>query len=552
MLKSVNPAETASWKKLKSHYGKMRNARIRKLFDEDKERFSRFSLSLGDLLVDYSKNIITRETVGLLTALAEETGLRDAIEAMFNGECINVTENRPVLHTALRNISGEPVYAQGRDIMPQIRSTLERMEDFSRQVIEGRWRGYTDKAVRSVVNIGIGGSHLGAAMATEALRPYSNELSLHFVSNIDATDISETLKGLNPETTLFLIASKTFTTQETMTNAKTAREWFLAKAKKEEYIKRHFIAISANAERAAEFGIAAENVFMFWDWVGGRYSLWSAIGLSVACAVGFDNYSRMLEGAYDMDSHFRSAPFEKNIPVMLALIGIWYNNFFGASSEAVLPYDEYLKYLPAYLQQANMESNGKYVGRNGAEVDYHTGPVIWGQPGTNGQHAFFQLLHQGTRIVPCDFIAPFKSHNPVGEHHSMLISNFLAQTEALMNGRTADEVRSELKASGMSADAIKRLAPYKVFKGNRPTNTIVFDKLTPRLLGALIAMYEHKIFVQGVIWNITSFDQWGVELGKKLAGAVLGEIKEGKEVSGHDSSTNGLVNRFIRIGAKGL
>ncbi|NOZ85649.1 MAG: glucose-6-phosphate isomerase [Deltaproteobacteria bacterium] len=545
MLNRINPTETTAWKKLRDHYEVMKNRHMRDMFREDPDRFSKFSIRFRDILVDYSKNIITGETMDLLLELARQAELKDAIEKMFSGEKINETENRAVLHTALRNLSGEPVYVDGKDIMPEVQAVLGQMKDFSERVISGQWKGYTGKPVRDIVNIGIGGSDLGPVMVTEALKPYKKpHINVHFVSNIDGTHIAETLRRLSPETTLFMIASKTFTTQETMTNARTARKWFLDSAGDGAFVKKHFVALSTNKEKVGEFGIDTENMFVFWDWVGGRYSLWSAIGLSIACAVGFENFTALLEGAHAMDRHFRETPFEKNIPVILALIGIWYNNFHGAETEAILPYDQYMHRFPAYFQQGNMESNGKSVDRSGRETAYQTGPVIWGEPGTNGQHAFFQHIHQGTKLIPCDFIAPAVSHNPIGEHHDILLSNFFAQTEALMKGKEREAVIEELRAAGESEERIERLLPFKVFKGNRPTNSILVKKLTPRTLGSLIAMYEHKIFVQGVIWNIFSFDQWGVELGKQLAGNILPELKDDKAVTSHDSSTNGLINAF--------
>ncbi|SLM30157.1 glucosephosphate isomerase [Desulfamplus magnetovallimortis] len=546
MLANINPQNTESWKKLTEHYNKMRNIHMRKLFAEDPERFSRFSIRFNDILVDYSKNIITDETICHLVELAKETELPDAMEKMFTGDRINGTENRAVLHTALRNIKNSPVIFDGEDIMPKINLVLEQMKKFSDDIGSGKWKGYTGKPVTDIVNIGIGGSDLGPLMVTECLKPYAKKnLSAHFVSNVDATHIVETLKHLNPETTLFLIASKTFTTQETMTNAHNARKWLLAYANGDESaVKYHFAAISTNKDAVQNFGIDSSNMFEFWEWVGGRYSLWSAIGLSICCSVGFDNFRELLSGAHDMDLHFRNSSFDKNIPVILALTGIWYTNFFGAKSEVILPYDQYMHRFPAYFQQGNMESNGKSVDRNGNEISWSTGPVIWGEPGTNGQHAFYQLIHQGTELVPADFLAPARSHNPSGDHHNILISNFLAQTEALMQGRDYETVRDIMKNEGKTDDEIKRVAPHKVFKGNRPTNSILFKKLTPRTLGSLIAMYEHKIFVQGVIWNIFSFDQWGVELGKELARKILPEIKNSHKTDTHDSSTNGLINTF--------
>ncbi|OGW36554.1 MAG: glucose-6-phosphate isomerase [Nitrospirae bacterium RBG_13_39_12] len=551
MLDKINPLETSTWKKLKEHYELMRNTHMRDMFNEDPDRFSRFSVRFEDIIVDYSKNIINRQTVQLLLELAVDLKLKDAIEQMFSGEKINETENRAVLHIALRNRTNNPIYVDGNDVMPEVNAVLKQMEGFSNIIISGKWKGFSGKTITDIVNIGIGGSDLGPVMVTEALKPYSQpNINTHFVSNIDATHIQETLKTLSPETTLFIISSKTFTTQETMTNAYMARKWFLDSAKDEVHIKQHFVAVSTNKEEVKKFGIDPENIFIFWDWVGGRYSLWSAIGLSIACAIGFENFIELLEGAHAMDKHFRETPFEKNIPVTLALIGIWHNNFFGAETEAILPYDQYMHRFPAYFQQGNMESNGKYIDRNGHKVSYQTGPIIWGEPGTNGQHAFYQLIHQGTKLIPCDFLAPAISHNPIGNHHNILLSNFFAQTEALMKGKTEKEVFEELKLSGKSDEEIKKLAPFKTFKGNTPTNSILFKKLTPRTLGSLIAMYEHKIFVQGVIWNIFSFDQWGVELGKQLAKRILPELDGDKQVTSHDPSTNGLINTFKKLRGK--
>ncbi len=545
MLAKTNPTDTNSWKKLTDHYEIMQNVHMRDLFAEDPERFNTFSIRFNDILVDYSKNIITGETLKLLIGLADETGLRDAIEKMFSGDKINQTENRAVLHIALRNRKNTPIFVDGKDVMAEVNAVLEKMKDFSDRVISGQWKGFTQKRVTDIVNIGIGGSDLGPVMVTECLRPYAKEgLSVHFVSNVDGTHITETLKRLDPETTLFMIASKTFTTQETMTNAFSARDWFLACAKDQSHIARHFVAISTNAKEVEAFGIDESNMFEFWDWVGGRYSLWSAIGLSIACYIGYERFAELLQGAFDMDLHFRQARFEENIPVVLGLIGIWYNNFFCAQTEVILPYDQYMHRFPAYFQQANMESNGKSADRNGQKTDYQTGPIIWGEPGTNGQHAFYQLIHQGTKLIPADFLAPAISHNPIGEHHNILLSNFFAQTEALLSGKTRQEVIDELKTDGKSDDEIKILLPYKVFEGNRPTNSILFKKLTPRVLGSLIAMYEHKIFVQGVVWNIFSFDQWGVELGKQLANKMLPELTDDTSIASHDSSTNGLINTF--------
>jgi glucose-6-phosphate isomerase len=548
MLSKTNPTGTEAWKKLTRHFEKARHIRMRDLFARDPNRFEEFSIRFEDLLVDYSKNRITRETLELLCDLAETCNVDGAISSMFSGDPINETEGRAVLHVALRNRSEEPVYCAGRDVMPDVRSVLEKMKRFSLKIRSGEWKGYTGKSITDVVNIGIGGSDLGPVMVYECLKPYGKPgLSAHYVSNVDGTHISETLRSLRPETTLFMIASKTFTTQETMTNAFSAREWFLHHAGNPAFVEKHFVAISTNAPKVAEFGIHPGNMFEFWDWVGGRYSLWSAIGLSVACVIGFDRFEELLEGAHAMDRHFRESPLSRNIPVILALIGIWYTNFFGAETEAILPYDQSMHRFPAYMQQANMESNGKSVDRAGEKIAYGTGPVVWGEPGTNGQHAFYQLIHQGTRLVPADFLAPAVSHYPLGAHHRILLSNFFAQTEALMNGRTAEEAAEELRRSGIDEETVLRLTPHRTFEGNRPTNSILFGKLTPRNLGSLIAMYEHKIFVQGVLWNIFSFDQWGVELGKQLAGRILPELQDDHPVSSHDSSTNGLINHYKRI-----
>ena len=545
MLPKTDPTATAAWKKLAAHYEATKSLHMRQLFAEDPERFRNFSIRFNDILVDCSKNRITAETLRLLIDLAESCGLKDAIAKMFAGDRINETENRAVLHTALRNRSNIPILVDGKDVMPEVNAVLAKMKGFAEQVRSGAWQGFTGKRITDIVNIGIGGSDLGPVMVTECLRPYAQPgLNVHFVSNVDGTHIAETLKPLDPETTLFLIASKTFTTQETMTNAFSAREWFLKRAGNSAHVARHFVAISTNTAKVTEFGILPDNMFVFWDWVGGRYSLWSAIGLSIACYVGFERFEDLLAGAYVMDRHFAEAPFDHNIPVILALLGIWYVNFFGAETEAILPYDQYMHRFPAYFQQGNMESNGKSVDRTGRRVGYATGPVIWGEPGTNGQHAFYQLIHQGTRLVPADFLAPAVSHNPVGKHHPILLSNFFAQTEALMNGKAAEEAAAELRKEGKSEEEIQRLAPHKVFEGNRPTNSILFKQLTPAVLGSLIAMYEHKIFVQGVIWNIFSFDQWGVELGKQLATQILPELADDRPVKSHDSSTNGLINAY--------
>ncbi|WP_350306432.1 glucose-6-phosphate isomerase [Photorhabdus viridis] len=544
-MKNINPSQTSAWKALEQHFAQIKNIHIRELFEQDKDRFAKFSATFDDqMLVDFSKNRITTETLEKLQTLAEETDVTGAIRSMFSGEKINRTEDRAVLHIALRNRSNTPIIVDGEDVMQQVNAVLEKMKNFSQRVINGEWKGYTGKAITDVVNIGIGGSDLGPYMVTEALKPYKNHLNMHFVSNVDGTHIAETLKALNPETTLFLIASKTFTTQETMTNAHSARDWFLKTAGDEVHVAKHFAALSTNEQEIKKFGIDTQNMFEFWDWVGGRYSLWSAIGLSIALSIGFDNFEQLLSGAHAMDQHFAHTQFEQNIPVLLALIGIWYNNFFGAETEAILPYDQYLHRFAAYFQQGNMESNGKYIDRNGCPVNYQTGPIIWGEPGTNGQHAFYQLIHQGTKLIPCDFIAPAISHNPLSDHHNKLLSNFFAQTEALAFGKTRGQVDAEFAASGKTAVEVGHVAPFKVFEGNRPTNSILLREITPFSLGTLIAMYEHKIFVQGAILNIFTFDQWGVELGKQLANRILPELEDGEEVADHDSSTNGLINRF--------
>ena len=545
-MKNINPTNTQAWKALEAHQSQLAHTTIADLFKQEQNRFNDYSLTFeNQILVDFSKNKINQETLKLLHQLAKESALDEAINAMFTGEKINRTENRAVLHTALRNRSNAPVYVDGKDVMPEVNAVLAKMRAFCDRVISGEWKGYTGKAITDVVNIGIGGSDLGPYMVTEALRPYKNHLNMHFVSNVDGTHIAETLKKVNPETTLFLVASKTFTTQETMTNANTARDWLLAAAKDNSAVAKHFAALSTNGKAVAEFGIDTNNMFEFWDWVGGRYSLWSAIGLSIALSIGFDNFEALLSGAHEMDKHFRTAPLEKNIPATLALVGLWNTNFLGAQTEAILPYDQYLHRFAAYFQQGNMESNGKYVDRNGDVIrDYQTGPIIWGEPGTNGQHAFYQLIHQGTMLIPCDFIAPAQSHNPLGDHHSKLLSNFFAQTEALAFGKTKEEVEAEFVKAGKSLDEVKDIVPFKVFTGNKPTNSILVQKITPFVLGALIAMYEHKIFAQGVIFNIFSFDQWGVELGKQLANRILPELADKEKVTSHDSSTNGLINQF--------
>ncbi|EPS0300433.1 glucose-6-phosphate isomerase [Escherichia coli] len=544
-MKNINPTQTAAWQALQKHFDEMKDVTIADLFAKDGDRFSKFSATFGDqMLVDYSKNRITEETLEKLQDLAKECDLAGAIKSMFSGEKINRTENRAVLHVALRNRSNTPILVDGKDVMPEVNAVLEKMKTFSEAIISGEWKGYTGKAITDVVNIGIGGSDLGPYMVTEALRPYKNHLNMHFVSNVDGTHIAEVLKKVNPETTLFLVASKTFTTQETMTNAHSARDWFLKAAGDEKHVAKHFAALSTNAKAVGEFGIDTANMFEFWDWVGGRYSLWSAIGLSIVLSIGFDNFVELLSGAHAMDKHFSTTPAEKNLPVLLALIGIWYNNFFGAETEAILPYDQYMHRFAAYFQQGNMESNGKYVDRNGNVVDYQTGPIIWGEPGTNGQHAFYQLIHQGTKMVPCDFIAPAITHNPLSDHHQKLLSNFFAQTEALAFGKSREVVEQEYRDQGKDPATLDYVVPFKVFEGNRPTNSILLREITPFSLGALIALYEHKIFTQGVILNIFTFDQWGVELGKQLANRILPELKDGKEISSHDSSTNGLINRY--------
>ncbi|WGE76480.1 glucose-6-phosphate isomerase [Actinobacillus equuli subsp. haemolyticus] len=542
-MQNINPTQTAAWAALEQH--KADNLNIPQLFAEDTNRFDKYHLNFEEqILVDFSKNAINQKTLDLLRQLASECGLASATEAMFSGQKINRTENRAVLHTALRNRSNTPVMVDGKDVMPEVNAVLAKMKDFCERVISGSRKGYTGKAITDVINIGIGGSDLGPYMVTEALRPYKNHLNMHFVSNVDGTHIAEVLKKVNPETTLVLVASKTFTTQETMTNALTAREWLLAAAKDESAVAKHFAALSTNAAEVAKFGIDTANMFEFWDWVGGRYSLWSAIGLSIALSLGFENFEALLSGAHAMDKHFRTAPIEQNIPTTLALIGIWNSNFLGAETEALLPYDQYLHRFAAYFQQGNMESNGKFVGRDGSPVTHQTGPIVWGEPGTNGQDAFYQLIHQGTKLIPCDFIAPAQTHNPVGDHHAKLLSNFFAQTEALAFGKSKETVEAEFVAAGKNLADVAEIVPFKVFTGNKPTNSILVQKITPFTLGALIAMYEHKIFVQGVIFNIYSFDQWGVELGKQLANRILPELQNAEQITDHDSSTNGLINQF--------
>ncbi|MFP4517178.1 MAG: glucose-6-phosphate isomerase [Desulfovibrionales bacterium] len=539
------PTHLPSWEQLLLHRKEMDDVHMRDLFAADPQRFEKFSLSLGDILFDYSKNRITEKTMTLLLELAAQAGVEKRIGAMFGGEKINVTEDRAVLHVALRNRTNRPIFVDGDDVMPGVNAVLDRMRTFTEQVRTGAWTGHTGKPVRDVVNIGIGGSDLGPQMVCQALTHYGRpDLRVHFVSNVDGTHLAETLKPLDPETTLFIVASKTFTTQETLTNARSARDWLLKSLEDTDAVASHFVALSTNREAVTEFGIDPENMFEFWDWVGGRYSLWSAIGLSIAVAIGFDRFEELLTGAHKVDEHFRTAPFARNIPVIMALLGIWYANFYGAETHAILPYDQYLQRFPAYFQQGDMESNGKRVTLDGEVVDYTTGPVIWGEPGTNGQHAFFQLIHQGTRLIPCDFLAPAQSLNPVGEHHAILLANFFAQTEALMTGKTEEEARADLQRSGLEGEALERILPHKIFPGNRPTNSVLFRRLDPQTLGSLIALYEHKIFVQGTIWKVNSFDQWGVELGKQLAKKILPELKGKDSIAGHDASTNGLINAF--------
>jgi glucose-6-phosphate isomerase len=545
MFPKIDPSGTEAWKKLAAHADKMKQVHMKSLFAQDDERFKKFSFVLNDIVVDFSKNRITEETMQLLLELARECKVKEAIDALFEGDLINETEHRSVLHVALRNFSGKPVYSEGQNVMPEVQAVQEQMKRFCEQVHSGEWTGYTGKRIKYIVNIGIGGSDLGPYMVTEALRPYwVDGIQTYFVSNVDATHIAETLKKVTPEETLFLVASKTFTTQETMTNAHTAREWFLKVAGDESYVAKHFVALSTNEKEVVKFGIDKQNMFQFWDWVGGRYSLWSAIGLSIALTIGYERFEELLKGAHTVDNHFQETPFEQNIPVWMALISLWYINFFDTQTEAILPYDQYMHRFPAYFQQGNMESNGKSVDRNGEPVVYKTGPIVWGEPGTNGQHAFYQLIHQGTILIPCDFIAFAQSHNPIGDHQEKLLSNFFAQAEALMNGKSEQEIEEELLKAGKSVEEIAKLAPFKIFEGNRPTNSILGKQLTPFTLGALIALYEHKIFTQGVIWNIFSFDQWGVELGKQLANKILPELQSEAPVASHDSSTNGLINLY--------
>ncbi|WP_103327913.1 glucose-6-phosphate isomerase [Bacteroidetes bacterium endosymbiont of Geopemphigus sp.] len=546
-LKKIDPTQTLAWQKLQIHFREIRKSSLRELFTKDPERFDRFSLRFEDIFLDYSKNLITSKTIDLLLELARETHLSEAIEKMFSGDIINKTEGRSVLHTALRNYSNQPVYVNGNDVMPQVRAVLDQMRIFSDSVLNREWKGYTDKPITDVVHIGIGGSDLGPYMVAEALKYYKTLLKMHFVSNIDGTQIAETLREISPETTLFVIASKTFTTQETMTNALTARRWFLKYASMEKHIAKHFIALSTNIDEVSSFGIDPQNMFRFWDWVGGRYSLWGAIGLSICLAVGYDNFKELLEGAHALDCHFRQAPLGKNLPVVLALLGIWYNNFFDAQTHAILPYDQYLHRFTAYIQQADMESNGKSINREGFKIEYQSGPVIWGEPGTNGQHAFYQLLHQGTKLIPCDFIAAAQPLYSLGDHHQKLLSHFFAQTRALAFGKDLTQVKTELRSHGKNPGEIAFLSSFKVFNGSRPSNSIIFKKLTPKTLGSLIAMYEHKIFVQGVLWNLYSFDQWGVELGKELAQEIFPCLNSGALSKDFDSSTKGLLNEYAKM-----
>jgi glucose-6-phosphate isomerase len=542
----VGPVDLPMWQALQAHQRAIADVHMRDLFAGDPQRFARFSRRLDGILFDYSKNRVTAETMELLMVLARQAGLADKIEAMFTGQKYNNTENRAVLHVALRNRSKRPIMVDSADVMPGVNAVLAQMHAFSEAVRSGEWKGHTGKAITDIVNIGIGGSDLGPKMVCEALKPYGQHgLRVHFVSNVDGTDLAETLKLVDPETVLFLVASKTFTTQETMSNAHSARNWFLAAAGDENAVAKHFVAMSTNAQEVGRFGIDTANMFEFWDWVGGRYSLWSAVGLSIALYLGMDNFEALLAGAFKVDEHFRNTPFEDNIPVIMGLLGIWYNNFFSAQSHAILPYDQYLMHFSAYFQQGDMESNGKRVTRDGEPVDYQTGPIIWGQPGTNGQHAFYQLIHQGTKLIPCDFLAAAQSHNPLGEHHMLLLSNYFAQTEALMTGKMADAVRAEF--AGKEPANVETLVSAKTFPGNRPTNSFLYPKLTPETLGSLIALYEHKIFTQGAIWDVNSFDQWGVELGKQLAKVILPELRTAEDIDTHDASTNGLINYYKSV-----
>ena len=541
-LKNTNPTTTSAWKQLGENFKDTESLHLKDLFGANKERATKFTLRFQEFLIDYSKNRITDKTLSLLIQLAEEVNLKDAIEKLFKGDLINQTEARSVLHTALRAKETEKIMVSGVNIIPEVYQVKAQIRKFSEEIINGHRKGFTGKKFTDIVNIGIGGSDLGPLMVTEALKYYKNQLRTHFVSNVDGDHVHEILKELNAETTLFVIVSKTFTTQETLSNANTIRKWFL-KSATENDVSKHFAAVSTNSEKISEFGIANENVFPMWDWVGGRFSLWSAVGLSISLAIGYENFQELLSGANEMDTHFRTASFNENIPVILALLSIWYNNFYGAETEAVIPYTQYLNRFSAYLQQGMMESNGKSVDRDGNFTEYQTGTIIWGEPGTNAQHAFFQLIHQGTKLIPADFIGFKESLHGDSDHHNKLMANFFAQTEALMNGKTAEEVRQELEAKNMAANEIERLVPFKTFEGNKPTNTLLIEKLTPKTLGMLIAMYEHKIFVQGIVWNIYSFDQWGVELGKQLASTILKDINN-SEIAKHDSSTLNLLHFF--------
>ncbi|MFO7592600.1 MAG: glucose-6-phosphate isomerase [Pseudomonadota bacterium] len=546
-MEETRLGKTRAWQALNRHYEKVADVHMRELFAADPQRFENFSVQFNDILLDYSKNRVTEETMRLLFDLAREANLTGWARRMFGGEHINFTEDRAVLHMALRNRSNTPIYVDGEDVMPEVNRVLERMRRFCIKVHTGIWKGHTGKRITDVVNIGIGGSDLGPQMVTEALKPYArDDIEVHFVSNVDGTHVAEQIKKLDPETTLFIVASKTFTTQETLTNARTARRWLVENLRDESAVASHFVAVSTNTEEVKAFGIDPKNMFEFWDWVGGRYSLWSSIGLSIALYLGMDNFEELLAGAHAMDQHFMRTPVEKNLPVIMGLLGVWYSSFFGAETHAILPYDQYLHRFTAYLQQADMESNGKRIDRDGQVVDYNTGPIIWGESGTNGQHAFYQLIHQGTHLIPIDFMAPVETHNPVGDHHVILLANFFSQSEALMLGRTEEEARAELEATGLSGDELEQILPHKIFTGNKPSNSIMFHKLTPYTLGSIIALYEHKIFVQGIIWRINSFDQWGVELGKKLANTILSKLDDDKPISSHDSSTNGLINYYKR------
>ncbi len=544
----TNPTNFPIWQELAEHQKDVFPLHMRDLFDKEPERFQKYSLQVGDMLLDYSKNRITDKTLSLLFQLARDMDLEGMRDKMFSGEKINFSEHRAVLHTALRNRSNTPVYVDGKDVMPDVNRVLAQMRDFSDRVRNGSWKGFTGKKITDVVNIGIGGSDLGPLMACNALKPYASDINTHFVANVDGAHLARTLEVCDPETTLFIVASKTFTTQETMTNARSARAWFMERASKPEDVSMHFVALSTNAKAVKEFGIDTANMFEFWDWVGGRYSLWSAIGLSIALYIGMDNFEEMLAGGHEMDHHFRTAPLEQNMPVIMGLIGVWYNNFFNTETHAILPYDQGLSRFTAYLQQADMESNGKFVNREGKKIEFSSGPIVWGEAGTNGQHAFYQLIHQGNKLIPCDFLMPIKSHYAVGEngdeHHKILLANMLAQTKALMQGKTPLEVKHEMEAQGLSDEEIRTVLPHRVFGGNRPTNSILFDTLTPRTLGKLIALYEHKIFTQGIIWHINSFDQWGVEFGKQLAKGILPQLLAKKPATELDSSTNGLINHI--------